>query len=237
MKMRKAAAVAFHAADCDQALCSASLAGHRKVFDFEVGQAVYFWRRGAGSTKKTRQSYWAGPGRVAMTSLLNAVWVAYNSLQVKASPERVRHASSEENLSVSGWLRGMSQTRREFEKIPQKGFLDLSDDPAGDPGPPDLPEGVDEEDAPAGPREPPSAEYHYVGFDKRLHNLQIVENLPVKTPKSPKKPMELQAPNEPPREDDSEPLDSKTYFRQDSSTPTTTSSSTTNPLWRSRLPM
>ena len=156
MEMRKAAAVAFHAADCDQALCSASLAGPRKVFDFEVGQAVYFWRRGAGSTKKTRQSYWAGPGRVAMTSLLNAVWVAYNNLQVKASPERVRHASSEENLSVSGWLRGMSQTRREFEKIPQKGFLDLSDDPAGDPGPPDLPEGVDEEDAPAGPREPPS---------------------------------------------------------------------------------
>ncbi|CAE7233307.1 unnamed protein product [Symbiodinium sp. CCMP2456] len=46
MKMRKAAAVAFHAADCDQALRSATLAGPRKVSDFEVGQAVYFWRRG-----------------------------------------------------------------------------------------------------------------------------------------------------------------------------------------------
>ena len=55
MKMRKAAAVAFHA-DCDQALRSAALAGPRKVSDLEVGQAVYFWRRGAGSTKKTRQS-------------------------------------------------------------------------------------------------------------------------------------------------------------------------------------
>ncbi|CAE7370323.1 unnamed protein product [Symbiodinium necroappetens] len=46
MKMRKAAAVAFHAADCDQALRAATLAGPRKVFDFEVGQLVYFWRRG-----------------------------------------------------------------------------------------------------------------------------------------------------------------------------------------------
>ncbi|CAE7803733.1 unnamed protein product [Symbiodinium sp. KB8] len=148
MKMRKAAAVAFHAADCDQALRAATLAGPRKVFDFEVGQLVYFWRRGATSTKKTRQSYWAGPGRVVMTSLPNAVWVAYNNLLVKASPERVRHASSEENLSVSGWLRGISQTRRDFEKIPQKGFLDLTDDPAGDPDLPELPDGVDEgEDA------------------------------------------------------------------------------------------
>ena len=126
IKMRKAAAVAFHAADCDQALRAATLAGSRKVCDFEVGQAVYFWRRGAGSTKKTRQSYWQGPGRVVMTSLPNAVWIAHGNMLVKASPERVRHASSEENLSVSGWLRGISKTRQDFEKIPRKGFVDLT---------------------------------------------------------------------------------------------------------------
>ena len=160
MKMRKAAAVAFHAADCDQALRSAALAGPRKVSDFEVGQAVYFWRRGAGSTKKTRQSYWAGPGRVVMTSLPNAVWIAYNNLLVKASPERVRHASSEENLSVSGWLRGISQTRQDFEKIPKKGFLDLTNDPAGDPGLPQQPEEVDPEadDSIPGPAREPQSE-------------------------------------------------------------------------------
>ncbi|CAE7252114.1 RE1 [Symbiodinium sp. CCMP2592] len=128
-----ATAVAFHAADCDQALRAAALAGPRKVPDFEVGQAVYFWRRGAGSTKKTRQSYWAGPGRVVMTSMPNAVWIAYTNTLIKASPERVRHASAEENLSVSGWLRGISQTRQDFEKLPKKGFIDLTDDPAGDP--------------------------------------------------------------------------------------------------------
>ena len=58
MKMRKAAAIAFHEADCDQALRAAALGGPRRFQNFEVGQAVYFWRRGAGTHKKTRDSYW-----------------------------------------------------------------------------------------------------------------------------------------------------------------------------------
>ncbi|CAE7510335.1 unnamed protein product, partial [Symbiodinium pilosum] len=44
-KMRKAAAIAFHEADCDQALQSATLSGTRKLSDFEAGQAVFFFRR------------------------------------------------------------------------------------------------------------------------------------------------------------------------------------------------
>ncbi|CAE7471087.1 GIP [Symbiodinium natans] len=128
MKMRKAAAVAFHESDCDQALRAATLAGPRKLCDFEVGQAVYFWRRGAGSTKKTRQSYWTGPGRIVMTSLPNAIWIAYSNTLIKAAPERVRHATAEENMSISGWLRGISKARQDFEKLPKKGFVDLTGD-------------------------------------------------------------------------------------------------------------
>ncbi|CAE7177843.1 RE1 [Symbiodinium pilosum] len=102
MKMRKAAAVAFHEADCDQALRAAALGGPRRFQNFEIGQAVYCWRRGAGTHKKTRDSYWHGPGRVLMTDLPNAVWISFNGTIVKAAPERVRHATPEEDLTISG---------------------------------------------------------------------------------------------------------------------------------------
>ena len=138
MKMRKAAAVAFHEADCDQALRAAALGGPRRFQNFEIGQAVYCWRRGAGTHKKTRDSYWHGPGRVLMTDLPNAVWISFNGTIVKAAPERVRHATPEEDLTISGWLRGISRVRVEFEQVPKKGFIDITadqdplDDPEGD---------------------------------------------------------------------------------------------------------
>ena len=135
MKMRKAAAIAFHEADCDQALRAAALGGPRRFQNFEVGQAVYFWRRGAGTHKKTRDSYWHGPGRVLMTDLPNAVWISFHGTLVKAAPERVRHATPEEDLTISGWLRGISRARVEFEQVPKKGFVDITadQDPLEDP--------------------------------------------------------------------------------------------------------
>ena len=62
MEMRKAAAFAFHSADCEVALRSATLAGPRVHRDYEPGQAVFFWRKGSGTNKKT-DSY-IGMGRV-----------------------------------------------------------------------------------------------------------------------------------------------------------------------------
>ena len=118
MKMRRAAAVAFHTADCERALREATLAGPRRIANFEVGQAVYFWRKGAGTNKKMRQSYWHGPARVIMTSLPSAVWIAYQNTVVKAAPERVRPVTEEESLSMSGWLSGITKLREDFEKMP-----------------------------------------------------------------------------------------------------------------------
>ena len=128
MSMRKAAACAFHAADCDQALRSATLAGRRKHLNIEVGQALYFWRRGAATQKKPRHSYWQGPGRVVLTSLPNAVWIIHQGALIKAAPERTRPATEEESLSVSGWMRGISQARQSFERMPNRNFLDLTKD-------------------------------------------------------------------------------------------------------------
>ena len=128
MRMRKAAAMAFHEADCDQALRAATLAGRRQHQNIEVGQAIYFWRRGAGTHKKTRTSYWQGPGRVVMTSLPNAVWIAYQGSLVKAAPERTRPATEEEALSLSGWMRGLSQARGMFDGKLRRNFVDLTKD-------------------------------------------------------------------------------------------------------------
>ena len=126
MRMRKAAAFAFHAADCDQALRAAVHSGPRPHRNYEVGQAVFFWRRGAGSTKKTRASYWQGPARIMMTDLPGCLWLSYQNTVVKVAPERVRPASEEEQLSLSGWMSGISKVREDFEKAPKRGYVDLT---------------------------------------------------------------------------------------------------------------
>ena len=63
-----------------------------------------------------------------MTSLPNAVWIVYHGTRVKAAPEGVRLATHEEGLSTNGWLRGLSKVREQFEKIPTKGFVDITGD-------------------------------------------------------------------------------------------------------------
>ena len=47
---------------------------------------------------------------------------------MKAAPERVRHAGDEEQLSISGWLDGITEARKWFEKEPNKRFIDLTKD-------------------------------------------------------------------------------------------------------------
>ena len=71
-----------------------------------------------------------------MTDLPNAAWVSFNGKLVKAGPERVGHTSPEEDLTISGWLRGISRVRVEFEQVPKKGFVDITadQDPLEDPG-------------------------------------------------------------------------------------------------------
>ena len=120
MEMRKAAATAFHETDCEQAIKNATLAGPRPHRNFEAGQVVYIWRRGADASKKPTANYWHGPARVILINLPNSVWLSYQGYAVKAAPERVRHAGDEEQLSISGWLDGITEARKWFEKRPEQ---------------------------------------------------------------------------------------------------------------------
>ena len=51
MKMRKAASIAFHQTECEDALRRAISSGPRPFQNFEVGEVVCFWRVGQGSAQ------------------------------------------------------------------------------------------------------------------------------------------------------------------------------------------
>ena len=52
MNIRKAASIAFHEVDCQQALRAAATHGPRPHYSYETGQAVYFWRRATDAARK-----------------------------------------------------------------------------------------------------------------------------------------------------------------------------------------
>ena len=132
MQIRKAAAKAFMEADCEDALRRAISAGPRMVSDFDVGEVVYFYRMGADKKLKFNARYWQGPGRIVMIDQPSTIWIAFQGSLVKASPERVRRASPEENLTLSGWIDDLLATKADLEKEPKRGYIDLSAEPIPD---------------------------------------------------------------------------------------------------------
>ena len=72
--------------------------------------------------------FWHGPARVVATQLPSTVWLSYNHHLVKASPEKLRPASEaeEEFYSISGWLEGIFNAKKQFETNKIKGMIDLS---------------------------------------------------------------------------------------------------------------
>ena len=145
MAMRRAAAKAFFEVDCDQALRNVLAGGPRPQHDYVVGQMVYFYRLGHSKKGDRPHERWHGPARVIMTDLPTTMWLSYQENLVKASPERIRPGSEEEQLTISGWLDGLAQAKEEFEKAPKRGYLDLTNEP--------LPE-MDELDDPEDQAEP-----------------------------------------------------------------------------------
>jgi hypothetical protein len=128
-EIRLAAAKAFHEADSCQALRNAVTGGPRPIKDFEVGQLVYFWRKGTDGPKKNTYSFWRGPGRVVLTAPPSTVWINYRGFIVKAAPEQLRLATEEERFTLTGWINDLTGTREELDKIPRQGYIDLSKEP------------------------------------------------------------------------------------------------------------
>ena len=129
MKIRRAAAKAFMEAGCEEALRRAIAAGPRTMCDFDIGEVVYFYRMGANKKLKFDPKYWQGPGRIVMIDQPSTVWIAYQGYLVKAAPERLRRASPEENLTLTGWISDIVNTKEQLEQQPKKGCIDLMQEP------------------------------------------------------------------------------------------------------------
>lgn len=125
MDIRRAASIAFHEVDCQQAVRAAATHGPRPHYNYEVGQAVYFWRRGTDPARRSANYFWHGPARVVATQLPSTIWLSYNHHLVKAAPEKIRPAAEEEFASLSGWLEGISNAKKQFEtaKVDRKSVV------------------------------------------------------------------------------------------------------------------
>lgn len=129
INLRRAAATAYHQADCDQALRNALHAGSRKWHHYEVGQTVYYWRKGMQQAKKDNTSFWHGPAKVILTSLPTTVWVAHRGRIVKASPEHLRPAADEEKFILTEWIQEIVETKKQLKETDFKGYIVLDERP------------------------------------------------------------------------------------------------------------
>ena len=129
MKMREAASLAFVEADASDLLRRAISTGPRPMEDYEIGEMVYFYRMGMDKARKFAPSYWQGPARIVMMDQPSTLWLAHQGHLVKAAPERVRRASLEENLGLSGWLEDIVKLKHDLSTEPKRGFIDLADHP------------------------------------------------------------------------------------------------------------
>lgn len=131
MKLREAAAIAYHKADCDQALKNALHAGPRVWHNYEVGQTVYYWKKGMERAKKDNPSFWHGPSKVILTNLPTTVWVAHRGRIIKASPEHLRPATDEEKFVLTDWIQDIVETKNQIRETDFKGYIVLEEKPPG----------------------------------------------------------------------------------------------------------
>jgi len=59
----------------------------------------------------------------------STLWLAHQGHLVKAAPERIRRASLEENMAISGWLEDIVKVKKDLSTEPTKGFIDLAEHP------------------------------------------------------------------------------------------------------------
>ena len=140
---RKAAATAFHAADCDQALRNVLHSGNRKHHDYEVGQTVYYWRKGMERAKKDSPAFWHGPAKVVLTALPTTVWVAHQGKLIKACPEHLRPAVEEEKFILTDWIQDIVETRKQLSEQDFKGYIVSDESPPAEPHEEDTEEEVE----------------------------------------------------------------------------------------------
>jgi hypothetical protein len=129
MRLRTAAAIAYHKADCDQALRNSLHAGHRVWHHYEVGQTVYYWKKGMEQPKQDHPYFWHGPAKVILTNLPTTVWVAHRGRIIKACPEHLRPVADEEKFILTDWIQDILDTKQKLMDKEYKGYIVLDEKP------------------------------------------------------------------------------------------------------------
>jgi hypothetical protein len=132
-KMRECAGRAFFSAECASALRRAVASGPRKVQQFEVGQLVYFWSIGHfnkvavhhSASRRPNHQFWNGPCRVVATQYPTSIYVSYQGRLVKAAPEQLRLASSDEDAACSSVLKSLCTIRSALKENRISGLSDI----------------------------------------------------------------------------------------------------------------
>eukprot|EP00435_Cladocopium_sp_Y103_P035426 s3103_g9.t1 len=136
-RMRECAGRAFFSSECSAALRRAVASGPRKVQHFEVGQLVYFWSVGHynkvavhhSASRRPNHQFWNGPCRVVATQYPSSVYVSYQGRLVKAAPEQLRLASSDEDAACSEVLKSLCTIRSELRHNKISGLSDIRHEP------------------------------------------------------------------------------------------------------------
>ena len=129
LEVRKQASLAFHQVECEQAVKHAVYAGPKKFYDYEVGQTVYFWRKGMERQKKDSPAFWHGPGKVILTDLPKTVWVSYRGTLVKAAPEHLRPICNDEKFQFMDFIKDIVDTQKEIKNQKIRNYIILDEKP------------------------------------------------------------------------------------------------------------
>ncbi|CAK9009669.1 unnamed protein product [Durusdinium trenchii] len=158
--IRTQAAVAFHQVECEQALKHSVYAGPKRFYDYEVGQTVYFWRKGMERQKKDSPAFWHGPGKVILTDLPNTIWVSYRGTLVKAAPEHLRPITNDEKFQFMDFLTDIVNTQKEIQNHKIRNYIILDEKPPAIENAP-LPEQEEDRDRPDEEEPPPPKKPRY----------------------------------------------------------------------------
>ena len=132
LKVTLKARETFLQADSRRRLSRAGMRNTRRTEVYEIGNLVYYWRKGRGTTEGT----WFGPGRVVCVEKTSSddtgspgsvIWVVHGIVMYRCSPEQLRHVTQQveeideflsENLGPSELLSEM-RTNMNYKDISQ----------------------------------------------------------------------------------------------------------------------
>ncbi|CAE8626700.1 unnamed protein product [Polarella glacialis] len=91
---------------------------------FDPGETVFVWRRAARRRKHQTVAHWAGPGTVVVQEGQTAVWVDIAGQLIKAPPEAIRRASSDEKLGADLVNEAMQRNHLDISEKQQQKYQD-----------------------------------------------------------------------------------------------------------------